>query len=66
MVRDNLVMKIRDGLLISSLFNGPLFIYGDGKQVRDVLYIDDLVRAFELVCQNIKKPMEKFTILVVE
>lgn len=28
-------------------------IYGDGKQVRDVLFIDDLVRAFELAMQHI-------------
>ena len=28
-------------------------IYGDGKQVRDLLYIDDLARAFELAIQNI-------------
>ena len=26
----------------------PITIYGDGKQVRDILYIDDLISAFEL------------------
>jgi len=41
--------------IISSFFNKPLVVYGDGKQVRDVLFIDDLVRAFELACQNIDK-----------
>lgn len=30
-------------------------IYGDGKQVRDVLYIDDLVRLFELAVDNIDR-----------
>ncbi len=30
-------------------------IYGDGKQVRDLLYIDDLARAFELAIQNIDR-----------
>lgn len=30
-------------------------IYGDGKQVRDLLYIDDLVKAFDLAAKNITK-----------
>jgi CDP-paratose 2-epimerase len=35
--------------LYSALQDHPLVIYGDGKQVRDVLCVDDLLRAFELV-----------------
>jgi len=31
---------------LRSLFNQAVTIYGDGKQVRDVLYVDDLVAAF--------------------
>jgi CDP-paratose 2-epimerase len=32
--------------------NFPVTIYGDGKQVRDILYIDDLLEAFELVVKH--------------
>jgi CDP-paratose 2-epimerase len=32
--------------IIATLFNKPISIYGNGKQVRDMLYADDLVEAF--------------------
>lgn len=32
--------------IIATLFNRPITIYGNGKQVRDMLYADDLVAAF--------------------
>ena len=35
--------------LYSALANQPVVIYGDGRQVRDVLCVDDLVRAMEAV-----------------
>lgn len=33
--------------LYSALENRPLTIYGDGRQVRDILYVGDLMNAFE-------------------
>jgi len=41
--------------LISSVFNKPIVIYGDGKQVRDVLFISDLINAFNAAVNNINK-----------
>ena len=39
--------------IISALKRQPITIYGDGKQVRDVLFVDDLVRAFRLAADHI-------------
>ena len=33
--------------IIAALKNLPLTIFGDGKQVRDMLYVEDLVRAYD-------------------
>jgi CDP-paratose 2-epimerase len=37
----------------SLLFNRPVTIYGDGKQVRDVLCIDDVLNAYDAALTNI-------------
>jgi len=41
--------------LYSALEDRPVTIYGDGRQVRDVLYVEDLVRAFEAARSGIEK-----------
>src|SRR5215212_6589131 len=41
--------------VIRSMAGKPITIYGDGMQVRDILFIDDLVNAFLLAQQHMKK-----------
>jgi len=41
--------------IIATLFNKPITIYGDGKQVRDMLYVSDLIDAFEKFIKSEKK-----------
>ena len=38
--------------LIQALRNKPITFYGDGKQVRDILFVEDLVNAFLLAQEN--------------
>ena len=38
-----------------AMAGGPITIYGDGKQVRDVLFVEDLVEAFALARRHIGK-----------
>jgi CDP-paratose 2-epimerase len=40
---------------LTGLRGGRLTIYGDGKQVRDLLYVEDLVELMSRACENIKK-----------
>ena len=42
-------------LLIQAIEGRPITIYGDGKQVRDVLFIDDLVAALQLGWRSIEQ-----------
>jgi len=40
---------------IAAIFNKKITIYGNGKQVRDILYIEDLIRLYSIIIQNIDK-----------
>lgn len=37
------------------LFKNPLTIFGDGYQIRDLLYVEDLINAYQLAINDIKK-----------
>jgi len=39
--------------IIASLLERPISIYGNGKQVRDVLFIDDLLDAYDIIVDKI-------------
>lgn len=41
--------------IAAALKNLPIIIYGNGKQVRDILYVDDLTQAILAAVQNIKR-----------
>ena len=38
--------------MISAVLGRKIRIYGDGKQVRDLLHVDDLIAAYELAIQK--------------
>ena len=40
---------------IAAAFGVPTTIYGDGKQVRDILHVDDLIASFHAAYENIDK-----------
>jgi nucleoside-diphosphate-sugar epimerase len=49
--------------IIAALKGRPISIYGDGKQVRDILFIDDLLDAYDAAYPATSKPPPgRFTI----
>ena len=41
--------------MIASQLRRPIIVYGDGKQARDILFIDDLLDAFDAAAAHINK-----------
>lgn len=41
--------------IIAAILGRPITIYGNGKQVRDILFIDDLIRAYDMAWEQIEK-----------
>jgi len=41
--------------VIAAVTGKPITIFGDGKQVRDLLFVDDLLAAYDLAAENIDK-----------
>ena len=46
-------------LTIASILEKKITVYGNGKQIRDVLCADDLIKAFDLATKEIKKTKGK-------
>lgn len=44
---------------ICAVLGLPITIYGDGRQIRDVLHIEDLIRAYEMARQKIHRVKRK-------
>lgn len=45
--------------VIAALLRKPIIIFGDGKQVRDILFIDDLLDVYDTCIQNPEKSAGK-------
>lgn len=41
--------------MVASLGGQPITVYGDGKQVRDILHVRDLARAYEIAVEQIDR-----------
>lgn len=39
--------------MIAAVLGKPISIYGNGKQIRDMLYVEDLLRAYDAAIENI-------------